>query len=86
MNLAVNIFRKVQKGVQMSPYLKVWENIRGNKRNVLIFHKKEKYLVVLRRGNDYFLPWTAYLVEDNTRENKLMKEYEAFKMQNPPNI
>lgn len=67
MNLAVNIFRKVQKGVQMSPYLKVLENIRGNKRNVLIFHEKEKYLVVLRRGNGYLLPWTAYLVEDKDR-------------------
>ena len=50
------------------PYLKVWENKRGNKKNVLIFHEQEQYLVVLRKVKDYILPWTAYLVEHDVRK------------------
>lgn len=64
-------------------YLKVWENTRGNKSNILIFHEEEQYLVVLRKGKDYLLPWTAYLVEHNVRKNKLLKEYEAYKKAKP---
>jgi hypothetical protein len=65
-------------------YLKVWENKRGIKSNILIFHEEERYLVILRKGNGYLLPWTAYLIQDNTRVKKLLKEYEQYKMQNPP--
>ena len=60
------------------PVLKVWENTRGGKTNILIFHENEGYLVVLRRGKDYLLPWTAYLVEYKARKEKLLKEYEAY--------
>lgn len=60
------------------PYLKVWENTRKNKTNILIFHEGENYLVVLRKANDYVLPWTAYLVEDNARKKKLLKEYDEY--------
>ncbi|MBP1617564.1 MAG: rflB [Bacteroidetes bacterium] len=59
-------------------YLKVWENKRGIKSNILIFHEKEQYLVVLRKGKDYLLPWTAYFVEHEARKQKLLKEYEAY--------
>lgn len=61
------------------PYLKVWENVRGNKTNILIFHEEENYLVVLRKAKDYILPWTAYLINYNSRKRKLLKEYEAYK-------
>lgn len=61
------------------PYLKVWENRRGNKNNILIFHEEEQYLVILRKVKDYLLPWTAYLIEHNARKNKLLKEYEDYK-------
>ncbi len=60
------------------PYLKVWENTRGNKTNILIFHEDEDYLVVMRKARDYILPWTAYLVEDNARKRKLLKEYDEY--------
>ena len=63
------------------PYLKVWENTRGAKTNILIFHDAENYLVVLRKANDYIIPWTAYLIEHQPRKNKLMKEYEDYKKQ-----
>jgi len=59
-------------------YLKVWENTRGTKSNILIFHEKEQYLVILRKGNGYLLPWTAYLVKDKARKKKLLKEYKAY--------
>ena len=61
------------------PYLKVWENTRGNKTNILIFHEDEDYLIVLRKAKDYILPWTAYLVTYKSRKEKLLKEYEAYK-------
>ncbi len=61
------------------PYLKVWENKRGNKSNILIFHEKERYLVVLRKASDYLIPWTAYLITYRNRKERLMKEYEAYK-------
>ena len=60
------------------PYLKVWENKRGNKHNMRIFHENENYLVILRKGKDYLLPWTAYLISDKARKKKLIKEYEAY--------
>ncbi|WP_298073648.1 hypothetical protein [uncultured Bacteroides sp.] len=62
-------------------YLKVWENTRGTKTNVLIFHDAENYLVVLRKANGYIIPWTAYLIEHKARKYKLMKEYENYKKQ-----
>ena len=63
------------------PYLKVWENTRGSKTNILIFHDAENYLVVLRKAKDYIIPWTAYLIEHQSRKDKLMKEYENYKKQ-----
>ncbi|MDE7376279.1 MAG: hypothetical protein K2N16_05475 [Muribaculaceae bacterium] len=60
------------------PYLRVWENTRGNKTNVLILHNDENYVVILRKGNGYLLPWTAYLIEHNWRKKKFIKEYEEY--------
>lgn len=60
------------------PYLKVWENKRGNKTNILILHEEENYVIVLRRGNGYLLPWTAYLIEHEWRKKKFLKEYEEY--------
>lgn len=60
------------------PYLKVWENTRGDKTNILIFHEDEDYLVVLRKVKDYILPWTAYLVTYKARKEKLLKEYHVY--------
>ena len=60
------------------PYLKVWENTRSGKTNILIYHEAEHYLVVLRKEKNYVLPWTAYLVTYDFREKKLLKEYESY--------
>lgn len=60
------------------PYLRVWENSRGTKTNVLIMHEDESYVVILRKGNGYLLPWTAYVIEHNWRRKKFIKEYEEY--------
>ena len=60
------------------PYLRVWENTRGSKANVLILHEAENYVVILRKGNGYLLPWTAYLIEHEWRKEKFIKEYEEY--------
>lgn len=61
------------------PYLKVWRNTRGgNKERILIFHEAESYLVILDDRGDYILPWTAYLVEHNSRKRRLLQEYEEY--------
>ena len=59
-------------------YLRVWENTRGTKTNVLILHEDENYVVILRKGNGYLLPWTAYLIEHKWRKKKFIKEYEEY--------
>ena len=60
------------------PYLKVWKNTRGTKTNILIFHESESYLVILREGNGYLLPWTAYIISYEWRKKKLLKEYADY--------
>lgn len=60
------------------PYLRVWENTRGTKTNILIMHEYENYVVILRKGNGYLLPWTAYLIEHEWRKKKFIKEYEEY--------
>lgn len=60
------------------PYLKVWENQRSNKTNILIMHEEENYVVILRKGNGYLLPWTAYLIEYESRKRKFLKEYNEY--------
>ena len=60
------------------PYLRVWENTRGTKTNILILHEAENYLVILRKANGYLLPWTAYLIEYESRKKKLIKEYDEY--------
>lgn len=60
------------------PYLRVWENTRGTKTNILIMHEDENYVVILRKGNGYLLPWTAYLIEYEWRKKKFIKEYEEY--------
>lgn len=59
--------------------LKVWRNKRGSKERILLFHEKERYLVVLEDRGTFILPWTAYIVNENHQVRKLMKEYEAYK-------
>ena len=61
------------------PYLKVWRNKRGRSNRILIFHENESYLVVLEDRDEYILPWTAYLVEENHRRQKLIAEFHAYK-------
>jgi hypothetical protein len=65
------------------PDLKVWRNRRGTNERILILHEAEKYLVVLDNRKDYILPWTAYLIENNSRLKRLLAEYREYKKQEP---
>ena len=58
--------------------LKVWRNIRGTSERILILHPAERYLVVLEDRKDYILPWTAYLIEDDSRLRRLLREYQCY--------
>lgn len=71
-------FPRVMIDYVSHPILKVWQNIRGDKHNILILHEEEKYLIVLRDHGDYVLLWTAYYIEYSNRMRRLVKEYEGF--------
>ncbi|MCL2072701.1 MAG: hypothetical protein FWH18_02175 [Marinilabiliaceae bacterium] len=59
--------------------LKVWRNKRGTRERILILHEFERYLVVLEDRKEYILPWTAYMIEDNSRLRRLIIEYQNYK-------
>jgi hypothetical protein len=58
--------------------LKVWRNKRGTSERILILHEIERYLVVLEDRKDYILPWTAYLIEDDSRLKRFSAEYQNY--------
>jgi hypothetical protein len=62
--------------------LLVWKNTRGRDARILIFNEAEEYLVVLTERKDYYLFWTAYVVEQEHNKRKLRREYEAYKKTN----
>jgi len=66
------------------PAIKCWENERKRDRRICLFLEQENYLVVLAIRNDYILLWTAYLVDRSHQQQKLLREYEAYKRRVPP--
>ena len=56
----------------------VWRNKRGTSERILILHHAERYLVVLEDRINYILPWTAYLIEDDSRLRRLLHEYQCY--------
>jgi hypothetical protein len=63
--------------------IKVWRNKRGTNERILLLHEEEKYLVVLEDRKNYILPWTAYLIKENSRLRRLLTEYQEYKKQEP---
>lgn len=57
----------------------VWENTRGKDTRMLLFNNTEGYIVILTKRQGYYLFWTAYLVTQQHRKNKLIQEYETYK-------
>jgi len=57
----------------------VWENTRGKDTRLLLFNNTEGYIVILTKRQGYYLFWTAYLVTQQHRKNKLIQEYETYK-------
>jgi len=62
--------------------IKFWENNRGRKNNICLCYGDWEYLVVLRKGKDYILPWTAYCPHSEYTKLKWKKEYEEYKKAN----
>jgi hypothetical protein len=69
-----------------SSNLKVWRNKRGRHERILILHEEEEYLVILEDRKDYILPWTAYLIDYPNKLKRLLREYQAYKNQNRPDV
>ena len=53
--------------------LLTWENSRKKEDNILIFHKIENFLIVLRKRKQGLMFWTSYYV-DKCYKHKLLKE------------
>jgi hypothetical protein len=58
--------------------LLVWKNTRGRDTRILIFNEENQYLTVLTERPDYYLFWTAYIVDTSHQRRKLIAEYKAF--------
>jgi len=58
------------------PAVRAWENERKGERRACLWLSEEDYLVILALRPGYVLPWTAYLVREEHRKRKLLKEYE----------
>ncbi|MGR3220296.1 MAG: hypothetical protein ACUZ8H_10835, partial [Candidatus Anammoxibacter sp.] len=59
--------------------IKVWQNKRNNEKRILLWLENQEYLVILAERKGYVLSRTAYLVKEEHRKRKLLKEYEAYK-------
>ena len=59
--------------------VKCWENIRKGERRILLWLEAAEYLVVLAKRKGHILLWTAYLVTEDHRKDKLRKEYKLYK-------
>ena len=65
--------------------IKCWNNRRGNKTRLLLWHDGAEYLVVLEQRPNAWHLITAYCVTRQHRKKKLQREYEAFiKKPTPP--
>ncbi len=58
--------------------VKVWENLRGSEKRILLWLEEQEYLAVLAERSGYILLWTAYTVTQTHQKKKLQKQYEAF--------
>ena len=58
--------------------IKVWKNRRRREQRICLWFEQENYLVILVDCGEYILPWTAYLVEQPHRQQKLQREYEEY--------
>lgn len=55
-----------------------WKSWRGTNESYVLALSDFSYVVVVADRGDFVLPWTAYCVEREHRQNKLRKEYETY--------
>lgn len=58
--------------------IRFWENTRNGKCNICLCYGDWEYLMILRKGNGYILPWTAYYPYTEHTKLKWKKEYEEY--------
>lgn len=58
--------------------VKVWRNRRRGETRVCLWLADQDYLVVLADRKGYLLIWTAYVVDQPHRRQKLQKEFEKY--------
>lgn len=58
--------------------LKIWENQRKTKKNIVIWFEEKEYLIIIRKNATYKMFWTAYPVTEDHTKRKLQREYENF--------
>lgn len=56
----------------------IWKNKRGKDERILLFNEAENYIIILTERENFYLFVTAYLVQQEHRKNKLLKEYETY--------
>ena len=71
-------FPKVFIEAVMHSDLLMWRKEIKGKNRILIFHENESYLIVLEDRGEYILPWTAYIIKENSRKRRLLAEYTAY--------
>lgn len=55
-----------------------WVSIKKREKRIHLWYQHQDYLVVLAQRNNYILPWTAFLVENDHTRRKLRREYERW--------
>lgn len=58
--------------------VKFWKNQRRGESRICLWLVEQDYIVVLAERNGYLLPWTAYVVDQPHRKQKLRREYERY--------
>lgn len=58
--------------------VRMWENIRGNEKNICLCYGDWEYLIVLRKRKDYILPWTTYCPYTNKTKLKWQREFNEY--------
>ena len=61
--------------------IKVWEELRGTCKNVLLLLEEERYLVIIECRKKYCLLTTAFYLEEDHELEKRLKRYAAYRQE-----
>ena len=58
--------------------LRIWENKRKHKKNIVIWLIEVDYVIIIRKNPNEKLLWTAYPITHDHTRRKMQKEYEEY--------